>query len=81
MTVNETYKIICSNQTISWSKEDTKYIKTSNEGFEQQFIQQRDENNNLNVQLNTENELGMKETMASIENQDEITRADEFMHE
>ena len=67
MTVNETSKLICNNQKISCSKEDIKYITTSKEGFEKQCIQQRDENNNLNVQLNTENELSMKQTIASIE--------------
>ena len=39
---------------------------------------QRNENINVNIQFNNETESGMKQTMASIEIQDEITRADEF---
>ena len=46
--------------------------------LKKQFIQKRNETNNLNVQLNTETESGMKQTLASIENQDEITRAKEL---
>ena len=78
MIVNETYKLICSSQTRSCLKEDIKYITTSKESFEKQCIQQRDETNKLNVQLNTETEIGMKQKMASKESQDNITRADEL---
>ena len=34
MNVNETYKVICSNQTTSCLKEYIEYITTSKEGFE-----------------------------------------------
>ena len=78
MSVNETYKLTCSNQKKLCLKEDIEYITTSKEGFEKKFIQKSDETNNLNVQLNTETESSMKQTLASIENQDEITRADEL---
>ena len=69
---------MCSNQTTSCLKEDIEYITTSKEGFEKQFIQKRNETNKLNVQLNTETGSGMKQTLASIENQDVLTRADEL---
>ena len=78
MIVNETYKLRCSSKTTSCLKEDITYSTTSKEGFEKKFIQQKDETNNLNVQLNTETELGMKKTMAWIKNQDEIVRANEL---
>ena len=58
-------------------KGDSEYITISKEGFEKQVIQ-RNENINVNVQFNNETESGMKQTMASIEIQDEITRADEL---
>ena len=77
MSVNENYKLICSNQTTSCLKGDSEYITISKEGFEKQVIQ-RNENINVNVQFNNETESGMKQTMASIEIQDEITRADEL---
>ena len=76
--VNETYKLICSSQTRTCLKEDIKYITISKESFEKQFIQQRDETNNLNVKLNTDNKSGMQQKMVSKENQDDITRAEEL---
>jgi len=76
--VNETYKLICSSQTRTCLKEDIKYITISKESFEKKFIQQRDETNNLNVKLNTDNKSGMQQKMVSKENQDDITRAEEL---
>merc|ERR1712161_147068 len=78
MIVTEKNKFICSTQTISCLKEDIKSITTSKESFEKQLLQQRDETTDLIVKLNTETELGMKQTMLSKENQDEITRLDEL---
>ena len=78
MIVNETFKPIGSNQTISCLNEDIKYSTTSKEGLENQFIHQRDETNKSNAQLNTETELVKKQTTASIETKDELTRADEL---
>merc|ERR1712161_62026 len=63
---------------ISCLKEDIKELETSKESFEKQLLQQRDETTDLIVKLNTETELGMKQTMLSKENQDEITRLDEL---
>ena len=60
MSVNETYKLICSNQITSCLKEDIEYITTSKEGFKKQVIQKRDETNNLKVKLNTETESDIK---------------------
>lgn len=65
--VNETYKLICSSQTRTCLKEDIKYITISKESFEKKFIQQRDETNNLNVKLNTDNKSGMQQKMVSKE--------------
>ena len=78
MSVNETFRPIGSNQTISCLNEDIKYSTTSKEGLENQFIQQRDETNKANAQLNTETELVIKQTTASIETKDELTRTDEL---
>ena len=39
MSVNETYKLICSNQRTSCLKEDVECIATLKEGFEKQVIQ------------------------------------------
>merc|ERR1712238_299495 len=63
---------------ISCLKVNIKELKTSNEFFNKQLLQQRDETTDLIVKLNTETELGMKQTMLSKENQDEITRLDEL---
>ena len=78
MIVNETSIPIGSNQTILCLNEDIKYSTTSKEGLEKQFIQQRDDTNKSNAQLNNETELGMKQTTASIETQDELTRAEKL---
>ena len=78
MIVTEKIKFICICQTISCLKEDIKSITTSNESFEKQLIQHRDDTTDVTVKLNTDNELGMKQKMLSKENQDEITRLDEL---
>ena len=78
MIVTEKNKFICISQTISCLKEDIKSITTSNESFEKQLIQHRDDTTDLTVKLNTDNELGMKQKMLSKENQDEIKRLDEL---
>ena len=78
MIVNENYKSTCNSQTILCLKEDIKPVTKSKERVKKQCIQQIDEINNLNVKLNNENELGMKQKIASKENQDDITRLDEI---
>ena len=55
-------------------KDDTTSIKISKESIEKKLLQQREESNKLNVKMKYETELGMKETMLLIENQDEVLR-------
>ena len=78
MIVNENYKSICNSQTILCLKEDIKPVTKSKERFKKKCVQQIDEKNNLNVKMNNENELSMKQKIASKENQDDITRLDEI---
>ena len=53
VSVNENYKLICSNQTISCLNEHIKTVTKSKEDLEKKFIQQKDEANKSNAQLNT----------------------------
>ena len=71
-------KIIYSTQTIPCLKDDIRYIKISKERFEKKLLQQRDESIELNVKMKSETELGMKQKILSIENQDEVLRLDEL---
>ena len=71
-------KIIYSTQTIPCLKDDIRYIKISKERFEKKLLQQRDESIKLNVKMKFETELGMKQKILSIENQDEVLRLDEL---
>ena len=50
---------------ISCLKVNLKELETSNEVFNKQLLQQRDETTDLIVKLNTETELGMKQKMLS----------------
>ena len=78
MTVNENYKLICSSQAILCFKEEMKPVTKFKEKFKQQCVQQIDETNNLNLKLNKENESGMKQKIASKENQDDVKRSNEI---
>merc|ERR1712238_584156 len=77
MIVIEKNKFICSTQTISCLKEDSKSIKTSTESFEKQLLQQKDETGELTLKLKAEIDSGNKLKKLLKENQDEITRLNE----
>ena len=70
--------IICSSQTISCLNDDIKSIKISKKSFENKLLQQRDESTELNIKMKSETELGMKQKILSVENQDEVLRLDDF---
>jgi len=70
--------IICSSQTISCLNDDIKSIKISKKSFENKLLQQRDESIELNIKMKSETELGMKQKILSVENQDEVLRLDDF---
>ena len=59
-------------------RDDIRYIKISKERFEKKLLQQRDESIELNVKMKSETELGMKQKILSIENQNEVLRLDEL---
>ena len=59
-------------------KENIKYITTSKQSFAKQIIKQRDEITALTVNLNNENELGIKQKMLSKKIQNDIKRLDEL---
>ena len=59
-------------------RDDIRYIKISKERFEKKLLQKRDESIELNVKMKSETELGMKQKILSIENQNEVLRLDEL---
>merc|ERR1712160_193088 len=59
-------------------KKDVKKLETSNEVFNKQLLQQRDETTELSVKLKTEIDSGNKLKILSKVNQDEITRLNEL---
>merc|ERR1712161_128158 len=63
---------------ISCLKVNIKELKTSNEFFNKQLLQQRDETTELSVKLKTEIDSGNKLRILSKVNQDEITRLNEL---
>ena len=71
-------KVIYSTQTISCLKDDNKSIYISKEIFEKKILPQRKESTELNVKMKCKTELGMKQTILSTENQDEVLRLNEL---
>merc|ERR1711957_935343 len=68
----------CSKKTILYLQKDVKKLETSNEVFNKQLLQQRDETTELSVKLKTEIDSGNKLKILSKVNQDEITRLNEL---
>ena len=71
-------EINCSKKTILYLEKDVKKLETSNEVFNKQLLQQRDETTELSVKLKTEIDSGNKLKILSKVNQDEITRLNEL---
>ena len=63
--------------TISCLKEDIKTLEISNEDFNKQLLEQRDETSDFSVKLKTEINSDNKLKRLSKENQDEISRLNE----
>merc|ERR1711957_973540 len=71
-------EINCTKKTILYLEKDVKKLETSNEVFNKQLLQQRDETTELSVKLKTEIDSSNKLKILSKVNQDEITRLNEL---